>query len=264
VEVDEHDSKDLLSYLVRSSLRQGQTLSIDELLDHISTFVLAGHETTSTAIAYTVHALSRDQGVQDRLRAELDDFGKELTYDDLLDGGALPYLDAMTKEAMRIFPAGAHNERTALFDDVLPLKYPVTTADGTLLHHLRIKKGQLIYAPALSINTQTSVWGPDGRAFRPERWLPSSPSPVPDVAPGGWQHLATFGEGPRFCIGYRLAVFEFKAILAALVRAVRFEDAGFKVESKCVATLQPYVVDDRGEDMKGPWLPVRVKLVDQE
>lgn len=71
----------------------------------------------------------------------------------------------------------------------------------------------------------------------------------------------TFSEGPRLCIGYRLAIFEYKAILAAIIRAgVRFEpSAGNKmVRHRFSGTMQPYVV---GEEEKGMCLPVRVGLV---
>jgi len=257
--------KDLLSLLVRASAKEGEKIDVDELLDHINTFVMVGHETTSAVLSYTMNALARHPDVQDKMRAELEEFGREPTYDDFTNPATLPYLEAVTKEALRVFPAGAHTERVAAKDDVIQLDKPLTLADGTLLHELRVKKGQMIVVPYLSINTHTSVWGPDGQEFRPSRWL--SETPLPQVSKGGWNHLMSFTEGPHLCVGYRLALFEFKAIISALVRTVRFEDTGLKVESKFLATLQPFVVDPSVKDdaeMKGAYMPIKVGLVDQD
>lgn len=71
----------------------------------------------------------------------------------------------------------------------------------------------------------------------------------------------TFSEGPRLCIGYRLAVFEYKAILAAIIRAgLRFENVGVNIvrSRRSSATLQPFLV---GQEEKGAQLPVRLGLV---
>lgn len=58
-----------------------------------------------------------------------------------------------------------------------------------------------------------SVWGEDATEFRPERWLDASRLPSTEDTPPGWNGLMTFSAGPRICIGYRLAVLEFKVSL---------------------------------------------------
>ena len=55
-----------------------------------------------------------------------------------------------------------------------------------------------------------SVWGEDAAEFRPERWLDPSRLPSASDTPPGWNGLMAFSAGPRICIGYRLAVLEFK------------------------------------------------------
>jgi len=256
---------DLMGYLIRASVRDGQSISIDALLDHMNTFVQTGHETTAGVLSYTSHALARHPDVQDKLRAELEEFGREPNYDDLHNPKFLPYLDAVTKEALRLFPAGAHTERVAVKDDVIQLSNPVTATDGTKLTSISIKKGQVIYLPFLSMNTHSAVWGSDGKVFRPSRWLDTESTPIPKVSLGGWQNIASFGEGPRMCVGWRLALFEFKAILSGLVRNIRFVDTGLDVETKSLATMQPYVLGDEAtpEMKEGVFMPVRVALVDR-
>lgn len=84
------------------------------------------------------------------------------------------------------------------------------------------------------------------------------------------------------CLGYRLALFEIKAILIAMIRSVKFEPLYYpttglgqakkvvEVSSTFAATLQPHLArkeDEKiipGVDMSGPWLPVRTRLVDEE
>jgi len=65
-------------------------------------YSMAGHETIATILNYTLNALGKHQDVQEQLRAELEAFGRNPTYDDLLSSGedaTLPFLDAVTKEA---------------------------------------------------------------------------------------------------------------------------------------------------------------------
>jgi len=206
--------------------------------------------------------LGRNYAVQDRLRREVELLGREPTYDDFL-GDKLPYLDAVTKEAMRLYTPVSNTERVALQDDIIPLKNPIVTADGTTLTSIKIKAGQNIHIPSISINRYGASWGPTGAAFDPSRWLPeSTTTPVPEAVQGGWQHLMTFNEGPRLCLGYRLAIFEYKAILASLILEFRFEDVpGQVIKNRLSVTMQPYVV---GEEAKGASLPVRVGLVVRE
>lgn len=141
------------------------------------------------------------------------------------------------------------------------------------------------------MNTNKRTWGPDGTSFVPERWLPNpetpdTPAKVPHVTIGGWQHLSTFSEGPRICLGYRLAVFEVKALLLALVRDFKFDTVhkvpvlspppadknasrvptGKTMDVKIVrhigAFLYPHIVNGEDAGMGGVWLPAKVRLVD--
>ncbi|KDQ09982.1 hypothetical protein BOTBODRAFT_190763 [Botryobasidium botryosum FD-172 SS1] len=246
--------KDLLSTLVRANSRERRSISKDELLDHICTFVVVGHDTTSGALGHTIRALAQNPDVQDKLRKELLDFGAEPTYDDILT--RLPYLDAVTKEGLRMFPPTAHTERIALHDDVIPLRKPIITPEGKTVTSLHIKKGQLIQIPSLAVDKMHAVWG-DGDTFRPERWLNPGELPSPSELTQGWSNLFVFSEGPRMCIGYRLALLEFKVILSSFVKAFVLHDTGAEIEYIWAVTLQPKVAGEEGLN-----LPVRITLAD--
>lgn len=161
-----------------------------------------------------------------------------------------------------------------LQDDVIPLSRPIKGADGKMIESIAVKEGQVghssasldtpisrrilqvFHIPMMVMNTNPNVWGPDGRAFNPDRWLTSGGVPKPSELPHGWSGLATFCDGPRNCIGWRLAVFEYKVIIAHLVRSIEFSSVpGTIVHRKISPTLQPVT------DGEGGLLPVQIKLV---
>ncbi|KAG8897481.1 hypothetical protein FRB99_008122 [Tulasnella sp. 403] len=250
--------KDLLSIIM--SMRETQGEDLDQLLDHICTFVLVGHETTSATLNYTLMELARNKDVQDKLRQEILDFqgsgpGGQPTYDEFQS--KLPYLDAVAKESLRVYPPASHTERVAQRDDVLPLRFPITTPEGEELTSIRIKKGQarlIINVSTIAINRNTAVWGPDAEIFRPDRWLDPDQLPLPTTLSQGWSGVFTFTEGPRICIGYRLALHEYKVILSALIRHFEFSDAGEKIVTQFSSTMQPYVEDKKAEGVQIPLL----------
>jgi len=249
--------KDLLSTMMR--LGEAEDQDLDQLLDHIATFVLVGHETTSSAINFTLMELARNKDIQDRLRQELLDFhgsgpNGQPSYEDYQS--KLPFLDAVSKEAMRIWPPVSHTERVAQKDDILPLRFPITSASGEEMTSIRIKKGQVINVSSIGINRNASVWGPDAEVFRPERWLNPEQLPAPTSLTQGWSGLFTFIEGPRICIGMRLALFEYKVILSTLLKHFEFLDAGAKVVTQFSSTTQPYL---EGQPEAGVQIPMLVR-----
>ncbi|KAG9009835.1 hypothetical protein FRB93_005106 [Tulasnella sp. JGI-2019a] len=216
--------KDLLSTLLRLEDARGEQL--DRMLDHIATFIVAGHETTSTALNLTLYSLARNKPAQDRLRHELLSFpSAEPTYDDYLN--KLPFLDAVTKEAMRFHPAVMYTERVAVKDDILPLLNPIRNPrTGEEVRSVMVKKGQTIHISHMAINRSKAMWGEDASEFKPERWISTVPAsgkggPVVGgaihslVGPTqGWNGIFTFIEGPRICIGVRLGECIFAIYLA--------------------------------------------------
>ena len=99
------------------------------------------------------------------------------------------------------------------------------------------------------------MWGGDGDAFRPERWIEKKGIPSPDYLPGAWSHILTFLMGPRGCLGYRMGVFEVKVLLISYIRQFHIEPAG-DIDTRMSATIQPRVI---GREKEGACMPLRLR-----
>ena len=221
-QVDDNDRKrtSLIASLVHSmqkdehaeamkSEEEKQGLSRDEIVDEMLLFLVAGFETTSTALAWCIHLLSKNPRVQSKLKAELMDISFSV---DRLD--EMVYLDAAIREVLRFAPPSNGTVRTLTADDRLP-----TT--GALLH-----KGEQVTIPFYNLARDTRYWNIDPEQFFPERFLEN----------GLDRHhhpfaLIPFGGGHRQCIGQDLARFELKVIVARLMQSVTFGDGGTDVNS---------------------------------
>ncbi|KAJ7067546.1 cytochrome P450 [Mycena amicta] len=217
--------RDLLSILLKANLSasvpDSQKLSDVELVAQIPAFFIAGHETTSSASAWALHALSLNKAIQTKLREELLTVGTDNPTLDQLN--ALPYLEQVVRETLRVHAPVPFRQRTAMADDVIPLSKPVIDKQGREHWSLPISKGQVIHLPIKAVNTSEEIWGEDALEFRPERW-----DHTPDAAngvPGIWANLFTFFAGPNNCIGFRFSLAELKVILFTLVRAFEIDPA---------------------------------------
>lgn len=255
--------KDLLFLMMRSNmshdLSESERMTDPELLGQMTTLLLAGHETTSTLLTWTLLMLARNPGVQTKLRQEMQTFieesGREtLTYEEL---ALLPFLDAVIKETLRMRPPVPVTTRSATHDTVIPLSQPCPTRDGKgFIEHLLVRKGEEVVIPILMINTSEKLWGPDARDFNPERWFD-----IPENArkSGLPLHLLSFISGPRACIGNRFALAEAKAILFTLLIQFEFSPIDeFEIEAKQAIVMRFRV---KGQEDLGAQLPLRVRRV---
>lgn len=220
---DMHKSRDLLTLLVKANMATdipvNQRLSDEDVLAQVPTFLVAGHETTSVGTTWALYALTQNLRAQSKLREELINLNTDNPTMDQLN--ALPYLDMVVRETLRVHAPVPSTLRVAMKDDVLPLNQPFTDRRGKVHTCIPVRKGQTLMIPILAMNRAKSIWGMDAAEFRPERW-----ESVPDAAgsiPGIWGSMLTFLGGPHACIGYRFALVEMKALLFTLVRAFEFE-----------------------------------------
>lgn len=115
--------------------------------------------------------LSTRPAVQERLRAEVRKAfaaaraqGKEYpTADELL---ALPYLDAVSREGLRLIPPVSATIRTSLHDDEVPLSKPVTLPDGSVANSVPVRKGMTIFLSIVAINQNKEIFGEDADEFK--------------------------------------------------------------------------------------------------
>ncbi|KAF7970856.1 hypothetical protein HWV62_6703 [Athelia sp. TMB] len=217
------EGRDLLTLLIKANQQQGaaQKLSDDDVLGQVPTFLIAGHETTSTATAWTLFALAQHHAVQSRLREECLSLSTDTPTMDQLD--KLNYLECVIREAMRLYPPVPCTMRRAMLDDVIPLEEPFMDAEGVEHHSFGIPKGTDVIIMISPSNSAPDFWGPDAASFRPERWEADSGFPIPEGVPGVWGNQMSFLGGTRGCIGFRFAVVEMKALLYALIRAFEFD-----------------------------------------
>ncbi|KAF8881140.1 cytochrome P450 [Mucidula mucida] len=215
----------------RAELESGDGKDILSILK-----IMVGHETTSCTVSFTLYELARHPAVQQKLRQEVSDLS-DFSYDSI---NALPYLDAVSKEGLRVHPAAASTDRVALSDDIIPLAKPLTTIDGTMLTSIPV-----FHIPMGAQNLTPA----------PERWIEAGGIPAFEQLPyGPYAGVSSFLDGQRACIGWRLAVYEFKVMLALVVRDLEFSSTQDEVEGFIAGTLQPIV----GEEVK---MPVHVRLL---
>ena len=192
------DTGDLLSMLLLSRDEAGDAFSDAEVRDQLLTFFLAGHETTSNALAWTWSLLSDHPAAEARLHAEVDALGRPPALADL---PRLPYTLQVIKEAMRLYPpAWTLNVRRAAADTTLG-GYP-------------IRRDDLIWIAPYVLHRRPAYF-PDPERFDPDRWTPERERALPRYG------YMPFGGGPRVCIGNGFALMEAHLIVAAIARRFR-------------------------------------------
>ncbi|KAG9117684.1 cytochrome P450-dit2 [Ceratobasidium sp. 392] len=237
---------------------ESERLPEDQLLGQMNTLIFAGHETTSGALARVLHLLAQNRDMQGRLRAEINDIPPTAGYEQI---HSLPYLDAVCREVLRIYPPGVIMERQPAKDWVIPLRYPIKGKDGSELREIKVKKGTLIYLGVREANRCKETWGADADVFWPERWLDTLPSSVSDArTPGVYSSMMTFSAGPRACIGFKFSLLELKIVLLTLIRSFEFSPSKTPVEWRMTGAMGPYEVGAK-EHGENPKLPLCVSVI---
>lgn len=254
---------DLLSILIKanmaSDVKPEQKLSDEEVLDQITTFMLAGNETSSTALTWILYSLTQHPECQTRLREEVLAVPDDRPSLETLNN--LPYMDAVIREALRLHAPAPGTMREAKEDTVIPLSMPVIGRDGKQIDSVKINKGTMVFIPIITVNTSPAIWGPDARVFNPDRHLKTSSDSFGGAnmhVPGVWGNMLSFLGGARNCIGYKLALAEISTILFVLIRSFEFQELKSKpeVEKKASVVMRPRI---KGEESAGLQMPLMVK-----
>ncbi|KAK9901608.1 hypothetical protein WJX75_004612 [Coccomyxa subellipsoidea] len=183
-------------------VKNGSPFTDTEIVQQAFGFLLAGYETTASALAFTIYNLSANPDKAARLMQEVDAFGRDRVPQNS-DLEQLPYVQAVFKEALRLFPPGHISIREAVED---------LNLNG---HH--IEKGTWLHVSLCGIHRDPEVWDkPDD--FVPERWMPGAPEEATEAQKRAWM---PFGDGIRACVGKRFAWEE--ALIALLRIFQRFE-----------------------------------------
>jgi cytochrome P450 len=211
--------KDLLGLLLAA--RDPETsrgLSDDELRDNVVTFIGAGHETTALTLTFALYLIANAPEVQDRLVREVLDVCGDRPIDAAMVDD-LVYHEQVIKEAMRLYPPVALIDRVATQD--------------TNIGDVAVKKGDFAFNLIYIMHRHKTLWDQPER-FDPERFSPENAKKL-----HRFQYMP-FGAGPRICIGMKFAYMEAIAMLATLVRDLRWlPNAAHTVEPNIRITLRP-------------------------
>ncbi|KAJ3251377.1 Protein kinase alk2 [Boothiomyces macroporosus] len=195
------NKSDLLSLFMEQRNEDGTELSTDELADHVINFILAGRDTTSQALSWTLYCLYENPAAKAALVKEIDEIlGSQLIpeYDQIKK---LKYATAVFKETLRLYPSVPREGKLALNNDVLP-------------NGVKIPKGAIVGFCPYAMGRSEKLWE-NASAYKPERWLNSK-------QPSNYVYTA-FMCGPRICLGKNLAELQGVFTLVSILKNFDFE-----------------------------------------
>jgi len=191
---------DLLTALLRQRDEEtGRGMTDEQLRDEAVTLLLAGHETTANALAWTFHLLSRNSETLEKLRGEVAAaLGDRAPAPG--DLHALPFTEQVLRESMRLYPPIWALERRAVAEDELG--------------GYRIPKGSTVVLSPWVTHRHPAFWE-DPERFDPDRFTEESSEGRPPLA------YIPFGAGSRFCVGGHFAMTEMLLVAAMVARRWR-------------------------------------------
>ncbi|MBX3275668.1 MAG: cytochrome P450 [Sandaracinaceae bacterium] len=184
--------EDIFSMLLEARHEDGAPMGREELRDELITMLVAGHETTATALSWAFHHLIEHPSVERRVHEELD----RVMGDGPIDperSGELVYLDALIKETLRVIP---------VISAVGRVLHAPTTVGG-----IELPAG-VVAVPSIYLTHRNPKIYPRPERFEPERFLETKPSPY---------EWLPFGGGVRRCIGMAFALYEMRIVLATVL-----------------------------------------------
>ncbi|XP_076760043.1 cytochrome P450 6a2-like [Xylocopa sonorina] len=188
--------------------KSGEALDIEATAAYVFSFFMDGYETSSATLNLTGHLLAANPAVQEKLRNEvkstIEKHGGELTYEALKE---MTYMDQVLKESQRYYSV------VGFLSKVCTEEFELQGSDGL---SYRAKPGSEIYIPVYALHRDPKYWS-NADVFDPERFSDERKQTIEKMA------FIPFGEGPRMCVGMRMAWVQMKACLAGLLRSYKLE-----------------------------------------
>ncbi|KAH8297249.1 hypothetical protein KR044_008564, partial [Drosophila immigrans] len=210
----DHHQGDLIHLLRQLQLNRPGTHYAqhpDFIASQAGIILLAGFETSSALLGFTLYELAKQPLLQQRLRKELsiafgEDGHSNLSYEAAV---SLPYLKMVCLEALRLYPAAAFINRECT---------PQQGVGFSLQPHVDfvIPAGMPAYISILGLHRDAKYW-PNPLNFDPERFAPER---LESIVP---MTYIPFGAGPHGCIGSRLGLLQLKLGVAQMLRSYRVE-----------------------------------------
>ena len=216
--------EDLLDFMLsgRDALT-GERLSDENIRYQINTFLIAGHETTSGLLSFTLYYLLKNRDVLSRAYAEVDAvLGRNIDQPPSLSQiGQLSYIRAILLEALRLWPTAPAFGLAPFEDEVIGGKYA-------------IPKGTFTTVLIPSLHRDTSVWGDEPEAFNPDNFAPEAEAARDPAA------YKPFGNGQRACIGRQFAIQESILVLAMILQRFElFDHSNYELDIKETLSIKP-------------------------
>jgi cytochrome P450 len=213
------EHNDLLAmFMEAKDADTGESMNDSQLRDELMTMLLAGHETTANALAFTFYLLSRNPAAMTKVAVEVEQVlgGRAPTAH---DAPQLQYTQRVIQESMRLYPPAWIFSRKAIKDDVLG--------------GYRIPAGMTVMMSPYALHRDPRFWeNPEG--FDPDRFTEERSAGRPKFA------YVPFAAGPRMCIGAGFAMLEAQIVVAMVMQQFRVELVpGYKLDLEPMITLRP-------------------------
>lgn len=206
------EGKDLLDMLMALTYEDGSKMDEEQLIDEILILFIAGHETTSNALSFTIQLIGQKQEVQDKLVSEIKSLEDASLFDILKES---KYTQHVIEESMRLFPPVYFIDRQNIEEDSFK--------------GFEIPKNTSLLFSVHQIHRNAKNWE-NSLEFKPERFEDSRS--VSDF-------YFPFGAGPRKCIGNNFAMYEITLALHQLLKTFKIEDVKDEIEIQPLISLKP-------------------------
>ncbi|MGR3292027.1 MAG: cytochrome P450 [Paracoccaceae bacterium] len=198
-------NKDLLDHMFQATDPEtGRKMTPQDMLHNLQFFVVAGHETTALALAWSLFLLAHDPLAQRKAHSEAREvLGERAAESTDLD--AMPYVKSVLEEAMRLYPPVGLLARNVLEPDQI--------------YDRQIRRNETVFLNIYSLHRHHMLWN-NPSAFDPEHFSPQQ------IAERERYCYLPFGAGPRICVGANFAMMQAQIILSTLLARFNFEPAG--------------------------------------
>jgi cytochrome P450 len=211
--------EDILGLLIEAEDADGDRFTDEQVRDQILTLLFAGHDTTTSTVAFLFYELARHPEWAERLADERRRVAGDGAPDAAQLFGEMPELDMAVQETLRLYPPAW----------IGPRRSEVEFEFGGY----RIPEGLPVNYSSWASHRLPEVF-PDPHSFRPERFAPEERAKLRKGA------YVPFGAGPRICIGMRFGELEIRAIAAAVLRRFRLDiEPGSVMRIRQMPTLSP-------------------------
>jgi len=206
------EGKDLLDMLMGLSYEDGSKMNEEQLIDEILILFIAGHETTSNALSFTIQLIGQKAKVQEKLYSEIKDLEERSLFEVLKES---KYTQNVIEESMRLFPPVYFIDRQNIEEDSFK--------------GFEIPKNTTLLFSVHQIHRNAKNWD-NSSDFNPDRFAETR-----SVA----DFYFPFGAGPRKCIGNNFAMYEITLALHQLLKKFKIEEVKPEIEIQPLISLKP-------------------------